>query len=384
MGPAIQRTSRKGWAATLLATALTVAAEERPIRPPPDGVELIRLAAQPFMSRYLGQAAIDALGSGEASCESIMYVLDWAAQKIHGTFDDVRRNTHTWQDLLVKNAFAGQSAHDWFRSQNYRAFMQPIITMTRNSVHMMDFVQMLALLHGERCFFPKLRDALGPAVLALADLHHEVHGIQLATIYTNKFAFWEDSSDILRHSVPLFDVLGFAAKFADAFSDVRVVLDTLQTTPGQLVLPKPGSSDWQDSSGSFSDMNFLARKFKKTGWHLDHGLVASLLRLWLPPSGWGVGAEQGCHTSIADFGAGSGHYCSLFNKTGEYCCSAFDGYKNVEKLTHGAVRQLRLDVEFDLGRQFDWVMSLEALEHIPEDFEAIALSNLRRHAKHGL
>ncbi|CAE8594862.1 unnamed protein product, partial [Polarella glacialis] len=173
MGPAIQRRSRKGWAATLLATALTVAAEERPIRPPPDGVELIRLAAQPFMSRYLVQAAIDALGSGEASCESIMYVLDWAAQKIHGTFDDVRRNTHTWQDLLVKNAFAGQSAHDWFRSQNYRALMQPIITMTRNSVHMMDFVQMLALLHGERCFFPKLRDALGPAVLALADLHHE-------------------------------------------------------------------------------------------------------------------------------------------------------------------------------------------------------------------
>ena len=47
------------------------------------------------------------------------------------------------------------------------------------------------------------------------------------------------------------------------------------------------------------------------GWHLDHALLASLVRLWPGPAG------DDCHTSIADFGAGGGHYCKFFNKTGE-------------------------------------------------------------------
>jgi hypothetical protein len=37
-----------------------------------------------------------------------------------------------------------------------------------------------------------------------------------------------------------------------------------------------------------------------------------------------------------------------------------------------------------LGRQWDWVLSLEVGEHIPNEFEAIFLDNIARHAVEGV
>lgn len=253
----------------------------------------------------------------------------------------------------------------------------------------MEFIEAIALIHGERCFHPELRDALGPAALALAELSAEAHRIQLAAIYKGMFSFWDTSSDVLRHVEPVWNMVGLAAGFAGAMAEVRLVLDRLRTPQG-LELAPPGETEWQDEGGAFSKMQFLVRKLTD-GWHLDHGLLASLLRLWRPPEDGkqqgahrGDGSSEGCHTTVADFGAGSGHYCNFLNQTEEFCCFAFDGTPRVAELSGGAVQTRRLDEPFDLGRRFDWVMCLEVAEHIPRASEPAFLSNLRRHAERGL
>jgi tryptophanyl-tRNA synthetase len=35
-------------------------------------------------------------------------------------------------------------------------------------------------------------------------------------------------------------------------------------------------------------------------------------------------------------------------------------------------------------RQYDWIISLEVAEHIPEKYEAVYLDNIFRHAKEGI
>merc|ERR1712232_875896 len=96
-----------------------------------------------------------------------------------------------------------------------------------------------------------------------------------------------------------------------------------------------------------------------------------------------MGVFVGPGTTVADFGASMGAYSKFFNLTGLIKSFAFDGAKGIEVASGGAVRCLALDVEFHLWRTFDWVMCLEVLEHIPSEFEQVALANLRRHARKG-
>merc|ERR1712157_428113 len=107
---------------------------------------------------------------------------------------------------------------------------------------------------------------------------------------------------------------------------------------------------------------------------------ASLLRLWGPPPDT---TDEGCHLSVADFGAGGGHYCRFLTRTGEVCCHAFDGTPRAALLSGGKVQTARLDDTFDLGRKFDWVICLEVAEHIPRESEDVMLGNLKRHSARG-
>ena len=45
---------------------------------------------------------------------------------------------------------------------------------------------------------------------------------------------------------------------------------------------------------------------------------------------------------------------------------------------------LDLAVPVDLGKQYDWVLSLEVGEHIPKEYEAEFIANLDRHAREGV
>ncbi|MCL4127508.1 UNVERIFIED_CONTAM: hypothetical protein GTU68_047722, partial [Idotea baltica] len=62
----------------------------------------------------------------------------------------------------------------------------------------------------------------------------------------------------------------------------------------------------------------------------------------------------------------------------------YDGALNIERLTDHFVHSLELSRPVDLGRKFDWVLSLEVGEHIPAQYEDIFLDNLIRHADKGI
>lgn len=143
---------------------------------------------------------------------------------------------------------------------------------------------------------------------------------------------------------PVFKVLQLASRCNEAWGEARVLLQSLGQRGRSAEDVHLGHvSGWQDEGGGFSDMNLIARKLGN-GWHLDHGILASLLRIWAPPSL----PLDGCHTTVADFGAGSGHYCSFLNATGEFCCEAFDGSAGAARLSE--VSHARLDAPLDLGR----------------------------------
>ncbi|CAE7537811.1 Clec16a [Symbiodinium natans] len=106
---------------------------------------------------------------------------------------------------------------------------------------------------------------------------------------------------------------------------------------------------------------------------------------------------------IGDFGAFKGHYAAWLNDTGLVQVMAYDGIANVTSMTGGKVQHQQLGQlhmqqnrlprfeissasrgqRFDLGRRFDWVMSLEVGEHLPSTAASTFLSNIRRHAVKG-
>ncbi|CAJ1344581.1 unnamed protein product [Effrenium voratum] len=363
----------------LLASAFLASAE---LRPPPDLEGVFRHAASPLVSQWLSQDAFGQLADTTFPCVKVMLLLDWIMQKYHTSFERIKSDLNLWKDMLVSNGWQGQTPQEWFTSTSYYALLQPVIEMQRTSQQVMEFLHVLSMVHGERCFYPELRDALGYSVTWLSKLSEEIHKMQLSAVYHSRLSLWEVSTDVLRHLLPTIDVLHAAAQFADSFSEVRLILDKLASHSHDgvsITLPQAEGSPYQDGGGAFSDMSFIVRNLT-SGWHLDYALVASLLRLWAAPAT----VAPGCHTSIADFGAGGGHYCRFFNKTGEYCCFAYDGSPKAAFYTGGAVQTQRLDERFDLGRRFDWLLCIEVLEHIPGDREAVALANLRRHAGKGL
>lgn len=84
--------------------------------------------------------------------------------------------------------------------------------------------------------------------------------------------------------------------------------------------------------------------------------------------------------TVADFGCGTGEYVHHFLRQG-FRCKAYDGNPNTPALTNGVGEVVDLAKPFDLGMQFDCVMSLEVAEHIPQQYETVFLDNLFKHAK---
>jgi len=86
--------------------------------------------------------------------------------------------------------------------------------------------------------------------------------------------------------------------------------------------------------------------------------------------------REGDH--IADVGAGPGFYSEWLNGTGIFSAIPFDGSPEIERMTRGRVR--RLDVTKPLVQRlrgkFNWVLSLEFIEHVPPNYERVILENL--------
>lgn len=87
---------------------------------------------------------------------------------------------------------------------------------------------------------------------------------------------------------------------------------------------------------------------------------------------------------VLELGAGLGCYTYYFRNSGKIShISGFEGASNVNELTGGFIKQADLTEEHNFGK-FDWVVSLEVAEHIPQEFEAAFVSNIIANSPKGI
>ena len=92
--------------------------------------------------------------------------------------------------------------------------------------------------------------------------------------------------------------------------------------------------------------------------------------------------KENCQ-NVVDFGCGMGLYVRDLNVAGIKTVG-YDGNPATPKLTNNMCGVIDLSVDFDLKRQFDWVVSLEVGEHLPKKYEKNYVQNLNKHAKNGI
>jgi len=86
---------------------------------------------------------------------------------------------------------------------------------------------------------------------------------------------------------------------------------------------------------------------------------------------------------VVDFGCGKGEYIKFFLDKG-IKVKGYDGNPYTKKITNGLGEVLDLAIRQDLKNSFEWVISLEVGEHIPEKYENVFIDNLIRHCEKGI
>jgi len=99
---------------------------------------------------------------------------------------------------------------------------------------------------------------------------------------------------------------------------------------------------------------------------IDNGLMDALPQMF----------EE--NSTVVDFGCGNADYAKHLHNNG-FKVEAYDGNPNTPEMTDGLGKVLDLSKEFNLGKTFDYVMSLEVAEHIPKESEETYVDNLIRH-----
>ena len=87
--------------------------------------------------------------------------------------------------------------------------------------------------------------------------------------------------------------------------------------------------------------------------------------------------------SVVDFGCGRGMYAQMFHQQG-LNVNCYDGSPDTHDVTNGLCNILDLAADFNLNRKYDWVLSLEVGEHIPEEYCHIFVRNLIKHCEKGI
>ena len=87
--------------------------------------------------------------------------------------------------------------------------------------------------------------------------------------------------------------------------------------------------------------------------------------------------------TVIDFGCGMGEYVKVIQDMGIEC-DGIDGNPDTPAMTGGLGKVVDFSKPVDLGRTYDWVLSLEVAEHLPPQFETIYIENLIRHSRVGI
>ncbi len=87
--------------------------------------------------------------------------------------------------------------------------------------------------------------------------------------------------------------------------------------------------------------------------------------------------------NVVDFGCGMGDYMRVILDH-QIPCEGYDGNPDTPRLTLGLGLVLDLSEPVDLGKRFDWVLSLEVGEHVPPEFETTFIENLDLHNTKGI
>ena len=88
-------------------------------------------------------------------------------------------------------------------------------------------------------------------------------------------------------------------------------------------------------------------------------------------------------SKLADFGCGMGNYVIDLRKH-NINAVGYDGNPNTPYLTNNICEILDLSIPKQFDIPFDWVLSLEVGEHLPQEFEYIFINNLHCNNKHGI
>jgi len=83
--------------------------------------------------------------------------------------------------------------------------------------------------------------------------------------------------------------------------------------------------------------------------------------------------------TIVDFGCGPGSYVKFFKNSG-FDIDGYDGNPNTVELSNGMCSVLDLTTDFELGKTFDCVLSLEVGEHVPKEYEQAYINNLVKYS----
>jgi SAM-dependent methyltransferase len=93
---------------------------------------------------------------------------------------------------------------------------------------------------------------------------------------------------------------------------------------------------------------------------------------------------------VLDVGCGDGYYTNYLNNrdsfkndNGYFGCHGIDGNPNTLEIAGVNTFVVDLTKPF-LFHKYDWALSLEVGEHIPQEFEDVFLANLDRANKHGI
>ena len=88
-------------------------------------------------------------------------------------------------------------------------------------------------------------------------------------------------------------------------------------------------------------------------------------------------------TGVVDFGCGRGYYAKFLNDN-NIPTDCYDGSPDTKTKTDGMCDVLDLAIDFDLNKQYDWVLCLEVGEHIPAKYFDAFIKNLCKHCNKGI